>query len=241
MFQKLRIKVINELAELNEKFVFNQKIIKYYKNRLPSQLKSVIDVGVNIGQSIEIFKKISSDSIIIGFEPNPKLFELLTRKYSGNSTIQLHQLGISNHCGLKIFHENVLHTTSGFEELNFESDYLARKAKILGVKKENIIRNSYEVEVTTLSNFINTNCSSDIDILKIDTEGHEYYCLEGLFLTKLNVNVKYIQIEEHDDDMYLNKKPFDEINDLLETNGYKIDAKIPHGFGNFVEVIFKKI
>jgi len=57
----------------------------------------------------------------------------------------------------------------------------------------------------------------------------------------LDVEVKYIQIEEHNEDMYLNKKSFNEIEELLSFNGYEILAKIGHGFGDFQDVIFKKI
>lgn len=40
--------------------------------------------------------------------------------------------------------------------------------------------------------------------------------------------------------MYLNKKSFKEISDLLDENSYGVEAKIKHGFGDFQEVIFKK-
>jgi hypothetical protein len=63
---------------------------------------------------------------------------------------------------------------------------------------------------------------------------------EGLFSEELRVNVKNIQLEEHKDDTYLNKKPIKAIQGLLMKNGYKVLATIPHGFGNFREIIFKK-
>ena len=81
----------------------------------------------------------------------------------------------------KIFYENVLHESSTFEELNMESKYLKVKSSILGVKPKNIVKDSYPVEVTTLSHFIKSKGLKSIDILKIDTEGHEFECLEGLF------------------------------------------------------------
>ena len=211
MLQNIRVNLVTAIVELNEKLVFNRRIIKFYKNELSQNLGTVIDVGVNSGQSIEIFRKINKGCSIIGFEPIPGLFQMIERKYSNQPNIKLHQLGISNQKGTKIFHENVLHSTSSFEELNFDSRYLSKKANILGVKKEKIISKSYEVEIATLYDYINSNCKTDIDILKIDTEGHEYYCLEGLFLGELKVKVKYIQIEEHDHDMYLNMRTSKEI------------------------------
>lgn len=241
MFQNLRINLISRMVELNERLIFDKRLIKYYKQELPYAPKTIIDVGVNTGQSIEIFKKINDQCSIFGFEPNTELFQGLKTKYAKEPNIRLYNLGISDHEGSRRFHENVLHSTSTFEELNFESDYLSRKAKMLGIQKEDIIRKSYDVQITTLSNFINANVHTPIDILKIDTEGHEYYCLEGLFLSKLNVEVNYIQIEEHNDDMYLNKKSFADIKQLLDLNGYKVHHTIRHGFGDFMEVIFKRV
>jgi hypothetical protein len=47
--------------------------------------------------------------------------------------IKIHNLGVSNINGELTFHENILDETSTFEELNFASKYLEKKAKILGV------------------------------------------------------------------------------------------------------------
>ncbi len=240
MFKNTRVKLIKEIVELNERLIFNRRLKKFYTNEISGKLNLILDVGVNTGQSIDIFRKINNNCTIIGFEPNPTLFKALNEKFSKDPKITLSQMGISNKTGKKTFYENILHSTSSFEELNQESKYLAKKANILGVKKENIIANSYQVNVTTLSEYINSFIKTKIDLIKIDTEGHEYFCLEGLFNKTVNVEIGYIQIEEHNDDMYLNKKSFAEIEELLKVNGYSVEAKIKHGFGNFQEVIFKK-
>lgn len=146
MLNRIRIKFVKEIVELNERLVFNRRIIKYYKNELSKNLKTAIDVGVNTGQSIEIFRAINKDYSIIGFEPNPSLFRIIQKKYANQSNIKLYQLGISNQKGSKIFHENVLHSTSSFEELNFDSKYLIKKANILGVNKDEIISEIYSVK-----------------------------------------------------------------------------------------------
>jgi len=236
-----RINFVRKFIELNEKLIFNRRLLKFYKSEFGSDLKNVIDIGVNVGQTIELFLKINSECSITGFEPNPKLYNWLINKYKHNTNIKLQPEGISDKIGIKVFHENILHSTSTFETLNLESDYLNKKANILGVEKENIISNSYSVDVITLCKYINKNYTKDIDLIKIDTEGHEYYCLLGLFHESLKVKVSYIQIEEHNDDMYLNKKSFSDIKKLLNKNGYETSTRIKHGFGNFHEVIFKKI
>jgi len=240
MMTKHKLVFVKYFIELNEKFIFGRKLKKFYRKYFSDNLNYVIDVGVNTGQTISIVQSINNDCIIYGFEPNPKLFDLLKTKYSNSKTINIEQTGISNVVGKKTFYENILHSTSTFEEYNDNSEYLKKKANILGVKKENLIANQYKVNVTTLSDFISKNQITHIDLIKIDTEGHEYQCLEGLFSNKLVCEINYIQIEEHDDDMYANKLPFSSIEKLLNTNGFYAFHKIKHGFGNFYEVIFKR-
>jgi hypothetical protein len=120
------------------------------------------------------------------------------------------------------------------------SSYLKLKSRILGVKPEEIVVKSYPVEVTTLSDFINDQCTEPIGILKIDTEGHEYACLSGLFKSQLRLDIEFIQLEIHYDDMYLNGKSLKEITEILNRNGYCLEGKVKHGFGNFEDVVFRK-
>ena len=179
MLKLFRIWLIDKILYLLEKLLFYRKLIKFYKNK---NLNSVIDVGANIGQSIDLFLKINPQCKILAFEPNPSLFQKLIIKYKNNSNIKLFQLGISNTEGSKTFYENVLHTTSSFEELDLNSKYLKSKSKILGVNPEEIVKSQYPVKVTTLAK-VNEETQLQIDVLKIDTEGHEFACLEGLFNT----------------------------------------------------------
>ena len=45
------------------------------------------------------------------------------------------QYGCSDREGDLLFHENILDESSTFENINFNSKWLSRKAKILGKKK----------------------------------------------------------------------------------------------------------
>jgi FkbM family methyltransferase len=240
-FQIARIRFIKFLIDINEMVFFERRLHRFYKKKLINSIRTVIDVGANKGQSINFFLKLNPDCVIYALEPNPVLYDFLTKKYRNQKNIRIFNFGISERSGEKLFFENIFDYTSSFEDLNIDSGYLRRKAKILGVKPENIIGKKYPVEVLTLSDFIQKNhIQEEIDILKIDTEGHEYYCLQGLFIAQQPVRVKYIQIENHNDDMYKNRVPFSKINDLLEENGFSVIAKVRHGFGNLDEVIYKR-
>ena len=233
----IRIGFIKLLIDINENIFFTRKMKAFYKSN--GNINTIIDVGANKGQSIEFFLSINPKCQIFAIEPNPTLFSLLKKKYANYTNIQLFNLGISDKSGEKLFFENILDYTSTFETLNMNSEYLKKKAKVLGVDKDSIVKKSYFVNAVTLAEFIkDNNLPSFIDVLKIDTEGHEYYCLSGLFSELLKTQIKYIQLENHSDDMYANRINFSELNNLLNKNYFYECSKIKHGFGNFEEVVY---
>ncbi len=239
----LRTKLIQLYIHVNELLFFYPKLRKYYNSRLQKNNIIVIDVGANRGQTIDFFLKINPKSNICAFEPNKKLIDNLLQKYRDNHNIQIFNYGVSETSGELLFKENIMDETSTFENVNFESKYLEKKAKYLGVKKNDLIVNSYYVKVISLGKFLTEwDNKSDIDVLKVDVEGHELYCLKGLFShPEVKKRIKFIQIESHHDDMYLHSNNQDLIHDLIANNGFKLDKKIRHGFGDFSELIYKNM
>jgi FkbM family methyltransferase len=236
----LRTKLIQKLIHINEAVFFYPALKKFYKKALPNKELKILDVGANKGQSIDFFLNLNKQSKIDSFEPNKKLFSFLLKKYKSNPNIKLYNLGLSHKNGEQLFHENILDETSTFENLNYESEYLIKKARILNVSKENIIIRSYMVKTIRLIDVLTNNPNTFFDVLKIDVEGHELNCLKGLFLIDpAKIPIRYIQIESHNDDMYLNTNQSQEIENLMTINGFKQIFKVKHGFGDFEELIFK--
>ena len=237
---KFRTQIIQKLIHINEAVFFYPKLKKFYKENLTQNQINIIDVGANKGQSVDFFLEINQKSIINSFEPNQKLFNLLKNKYKLNNNVTIHNLGLSNIKGELVFHENIMDETSTFEDLNFDSKYLEKKAKVLGVNKENIIVDNYKVQVIRLIDFLKENKETKFDVLKIDVEGHEFQCLQGLFFeNSIPVSIRFIQLESHNDDMYLNNNHHKKIEELLVNNGFEKVAEIKHGFGDFAEIIYE--
>jgi len=236
----LRTKLIQKLIHFNELLIFYPKLRRFYLSVLSKTTITVMDVGANKGQSIDFFLKVNSTATIHSFEPNLKLYKRLIEKYSKNKKIILNNLGVSNINGFLEFHENILDETSTFEELNINSKYLAKKAKVLGVLKENIVIDSYKVEVVRMVDYIKNNSNVFFDVVKIDVEGHELQCLQGLFDSALSsIPIRFIQLESHNDDMYLNNNQHQEIEQILNQNYFFKCIQIPHGFGDFVEIVYE--
>ena len=234
-YGQFRVNLVSRLIQINENLVFYRKLKKAYLNLLKGEeLKTVVDVGVNKGQSIIFFKKLNKSVKIIGFEPNKKLYEnLKKRKYQ---KCDLYNLGCSSQNDNLQFYENILNESSTFEKVNSSSQWLKKKAKVLGVSFKNMIVDTYEIPVIRLADFLNSNYKNlKIDLIKIDVEGHEYDVLQGLF--PLKSKVKYIQLEEHGDDLYSNNK--EEIAKLLLNNSFEKVESIKHGFGEIYDVIYK--
>jgi len=235
----LRIKLVSFLLHVSELYIFYPRLRKFYKNSIQKNDPVILDVGSNKGQTIEFFTGIFPNCTIFGFEPNPDLFRLLTQKYQDRKNIRLFNLGVSEISGELLFHQNKLDETSSFEELNYESEYLKTKSRILGVTPENIIEKSYNVPVVTLSDFLAKEKINLVDIIKIDTEGHEFKCLKGLFSgTAKKVYPKYIQLEQHFDDSYAHAEGFPVIEALLKANKFSAHQRIKHSFGDFEEIVF---
>lgn len=236
----LRTKMIQQLIHINEAIFFSPKLKKFYKANLTNNEVNILDVGANKGQSIDFFLDVNPNAKINAFEPNRKLFLYLQNKYKTNKNIQLHNLGVSNIKGELEFYENILDETSTFEELNLDSKYLEKKARLLGISKEDIIVDNYKVNVISILDFLDDNPNIFFDVLKIDVEGHELQCLQGLFSKEKKVfPIKYIQLESHNDDMYINNNQHQEIEKMLFENGFVQVANIKHGFGDFNEIIYK--
>tara|TARA_Y100000739_G_scaffold226159_1_gene233238 strand:+ start:84 stop:821 length:738 start_codon:yes stop_codon:yes gene_type:complete len=236
-FRKIQFKLIQRLLEINEFLIFEKRTNKVLKTILTDKVKIVFDVGANKGQSINLFKKWFPGSRIYSFEPNPKLFSKIKKKHGKNKKIKLFQIALSDKKGRKIFNENLFDSSSTLENVNKNSKYLRKKAKLLGVKPKDLIVNSYPVDVQKLSTIIKDLKLSVIDFVKIDVEGHELNCLQGLF-DGLKAKIKCIQIENNSNDLYRTKNNLDEIIDLLKKNGFNRSKEIKHGFGRFSDIIF---
>lgn len=230
------IRTISSLIWLNENFFFYPKLKRFYNTIIKGEKEiTIIDVGANRGQSIDFFLAIMPKATIHSFEPNPRLFKFLKKKYVEHN-INLYEKGISAISGRMPFHEHVLDETSGFEKATNESSYNCLKNKVLLTKKASAIKASYDVLVTTLDAFVNEKNIDHVDILKIDVEGHELQAIQGCVSLLKEKKIRLIQLEQHFDDQY--NAHYIAIENILNEAGYREIMRLKHGFGNFFEIIY---
>ena len=75
------------------------------------------------------------------------------------------------------------------------------------------------IETTTLGSIIEETNLNKIDLIKIDTEGHEFQVIKGI-KEKIK-NIRYILVEFHNDEIYLSYNP-SELHDYLTKNSFKL-------------------
>ena len=223
--------------------LFCLKIIRCYWHE-PNMLKSlkklninyIFDVGSHRGESIDYFIKLKNLKKIQSFEPQKDNFLVLKKKYKNNSKVILNQIALSQNENYKDFYINDLSSTSTFSRLNKKSFWLKIKNKILN--KKNPIINIVKIRSLTIDKFIKQKKIEKIDLLKIDTEGHELEVLKGALKTIKEHKVKFILIELHFSKMYQNysKK---KIELFLSKNNFFLLKKFKFPFLTFVDNLYK--
>jgi hypothetical protein len=126
-------------------------------------MKLVIDIGANVGNTVEEF--LNNSEQVICFEPNPALVSHLKNRFFKRPVV-VDGRGVSNHRGKQIFKISNTNTISTFSE-----DWInnSRFTDLYEWKRE------VEVETITIDDIIDE--YGIPDYIKLDIEGYEYEVL----------------------------------------------------------------
>lgn len=171
----------------------------------------IIDGGANIGLAIYYFLHLYPHARVIAFEPNPRIFGILSRniKRNGWENVTVYPYALSGQEGHLSFFTQECGLAGSLTHRNFEN-------------VENGI-SEIEVSVVRLSSYID----GPVDYLKLDIEGSETEVMEEI-AEKIGL-VKYITIEFHDGALSENNSRA-KILTLLEKNGFDVNIRrMPQG------------
>ena len=215
-----------------------RKIYKFLKKKLLKDL-ILFDVGAHHGETIKNFKKHFDFLCIHSFEASKNNFDILKKKIKklDKNKIHLNNFGLSDYkkkIKIKQLKES---SSSTISNINQKSKYYKRKLRILGLENEKNFYTEHEIELLRLDDYCIKKNIKKIDLLKIDTEGHEYFILKGS--TKTFSKIKYIYFEHHYDDMLDKMYTYSNIHDLLKIYKFKKIYKSKMFFRKTFEYIYE--
>jgi FkbM family methyltransferase len=180
LLKKITEKVIPVRYQLALRFFYLKKTNKLdeemlYVTKLLNKKRRFLDIGANVGIYSYYFKNIFKK--IDAFEPLSEITHRLTS--ISNEFLKVHNVALSNKAGELKFHIPLLNgkpcpSLASIEERDSECEVRTVKVEML---------DAYDFD--------------DVDLIKIDVEGHELYVIEGaLKVIKKNKPVLIIEIEQ---------------------------------------------
>ena len=166
-----------EISKINNE-IKNLSFDEIYKRKL-NKNPIIFDVGANKGQSIERFKAIFENPIIHAFEPIKFEFDNLKKKYSEDSNVILNNYAIGDKDEIKEFNIMAQTGNSSFNKLTSNTEWLEKRSKQFNTTKEGFVKDIQKIKIKTLDHYCEKNNITNIDLLKIDTQGYEDKVLKG--------------------------------------------------------------
>lgn len=176
-----------------------------------AEIKTIFDVGANVGNMALDFSRAFNDSKVYAFEPIQETFRTLCERTSGCSMIERHQLAFSDLIGsASVF----LQADCGLNSLSSAVNVMDSK---LGERTERVV-------VDTINNFCNIKSIDRIDLLKTDTEGLDVRVLRGAEQLLQDRRIRYILCEVTFDSSNSRNTQFTDVQNFLEGYDFKLRA-----------------
>ena len=171
------------------------------------------DVGANIGSYTKLLSDFIPNSRIYAFEPNTDTFQQLYALSQKNANILAYNTALGSSVGsLELF---IREDNASSTKATFYHDVLTKIHKY-----DDVLSSS--VPVDTIDHFCSQNHIARIDLLKIDTEGHELQVLLGAKKTLESGKILSIQFEFNEMNIYSRSFLRDFFDILYEFNIYRL-------------------
>lgn len=211
--QKVKIPIIGSTGKTLRHYELDW-MHKLLDKLLRRKSAGLIDVGVNLGQTLIAFQTTQIGSHYIGFEPNSVCTNYLTHLIEANqwNNCEIIPIGLSNNPSLVEFYTQANFITAGTATIN----------KSVRPKQE--VKSSF-VPVFPLDNIVDSLKITHIDLIKIDVEGAELMVLQGMeqVIKKFQpIIICEILFRDPNEGQEIKEKRDDAIISLLEKHHYTI-------------------
>jgi FkbM family methyltransferase len=197
-------------------------------NQIDPTIKTIFDVGANMGQFSCAISHFYPQAFIFSFEPDPETFSKLKENTRKSDNITTYNFAFGNENGKIEFNKNSYHHSSS----------------ILNLHKENTDFPGGNITTINVDIFRLDTKAVDFTIqkpalLKLDVQGFELEVLKGG--DKFISEFKYILLESSLDTLYENQPDFSQINNYLEQKGFFLYKMLDFNMGkklNYIEADF---
>lgn len=162
-------------------------------------ITTIFDVGANRGQSAEAYLWQFPRARIHSFEPVGETFGLLQRRFEGNDRVRTYHTALGSAVGTA-------------------SMSLEGPSEIFRIGGAGSVRET--VRVDTLDSFCSANSISRINLLKVDTEGHDLEVLKGGARMLQSGQIDLVQVEAGMNPLNEHHVSFEELKAFLEAQGF---------------------
>ena len=233
---KLLEKIAIIFFDILDKYIHQKNILKYLKHHLEN-LKVFIDIGSHKGSYTDLIINNFEVEKIVMAEPQKNIFKYIKKKYFKDKRIRTYNLAISDKKKIQALYINKHDLTSSLTQIDKKNNYLKLKAKLFGGSINDLIQNKYMVNSCKLSEIIKKNNIKKVDLLKIDTEGHELQVLKGAGAF-LKEKVNFMLIEIHNSNIFLNYDA-KKIHNYLKKNNFILKKKYKFPFTTWEDRIYQ--
>jgi len=137
----------------------------------------VFDVGANVGDWTLAILALNPQVQVHAFEPATAAFEKMATRVAAPN-VRLNRLGVGAERGTLTFYEYSVSAVSTFH-----------------ANEGRLPVNSYLVDIISISEYCHENDINRIDFLKIDTEGHDFWVLQGAEPLLRDQQIEVVQLE----------------------------------------------
>lgn len=204
-----------ELPFGNEKF-------RDVRRALPDlHIRDILDVGANVGQSAMQFRKEFPRAVIHSFEPVGSTVEVF-KKHVHDASVHIHQLALGASPG-QVEMQVSKGRNSDMNSIGKVHPHLVGQTVVKEV-----------VDMTTLDLWCSRNKMEQVDLLKIDTEGHDLEVLKGAVGLLGQQKLGLIDVEVSFNPTNSFHAPFNAVSEFLWNHGmllFGIYDQLQEGLG----------
>lgn len=176
----------------------------------------VLDVGANLGQTYQRFRRMGYQGPIISFEPNPHVFKQLQAQ-TGNNWQKVNS-AVSSTSGTASFNIARSHDHSGL--LRGHKSFHGDQSDVMEVVK---------VPLTTIADYWKANKLTAASAwLKIDTEGHDLSVMRGAI--EIFPSISVVEAELSPQPRYEGEEPMRDAINFMGERGFTIARIEPLSF-----------